>query len=145
MKKLVFVALLFSLSCCSGGGSSSYTDFRSYDEIADLRIGYQEVFSVTHDSHYVFYYSDTCYNCKVIKDDIVAFAKDNKHLIYFVLVEGDIPHNYGSNEINLTLNKTNVEDVYVGATPQMALISNDRIEKNIIGNEYLKREISQYY
>ena len=142
---LLPICLLTLLASCSNSGNSSFSyPEHSYDEVKSLMIEYDKVFSISENDHYIYYYQETCHSCEEIRNEVIDFALNKYAEIYFVLASKATPHNYSFEEINLTLGSSNVDDVFVGVTPQLAKISKGKIEKNIIKNIYIEQELSYY-
>ena len=143
--KILSLLPIILLSACSSTGesSSSYAE-HTYEEVVDLQITYDKSFSISENDHFIYFYQETCHSCQEIKDEVIDFAINKYAEIYFVAATEEIPHNYDYQEINQTLGSSNVEDVFVGVTPQLALIKNGKIEKNIINPIYIEEELSHY-
>ena len=142
MKRTLLSLLSLSLlaSCASQNEPSSYQE-HSYSEVSDLTITYDQAFSVTEEDHFVYFYQETCHSCEEIRNEVIDFALNVYPHFYFVKANMATPNNYTFEEINKTLGSSNVDDVFVGVTPQLAFIKNGKIEKNIIKNIYIEEEL----
>lgn len=145
MRKLYlpFLLTMILTSCGTSVSSSSYAE-HSYEEISELTITYDQSFTISENPHYVYFYQETCHNCEDIKNEVIDFALNKYAELYFVVASEAIPHNYTFEEINQTLGSSDVNDVFVGVTPQLAFIKNGKIEKNIIKTIYIEEELSHY-
>lgn len=144
IKILPLLSILLLSGCSSSNSSFTSYQEHSYDEVKNLMISYDQSFSISENDHFIYFYQETCHSCQEIKDEVIDFAINKYAEIYFVAAREEIPHNYDYQEINQTLGSSNVEDVFVGVTPQLALIKNGKIEKNIINPIYIEEELSHY-
>ena len=144
IKILPLLSILLLSGCSASNSSSTSYQEHSYDEVKNLMISYDQSFSISENDHFIYFYQETCHSCQEIKDEVIDFAINKYAEIYFVAATEETPHNYDYQEINQTLGSSNVEDVFVGVTPQLALIKNGKIEKNIINPIYIEEELSQY-
>ena len=141
---LSLLSILLLASCSATGGNSSVYDEHSYDEVNNLLITYDQSFSISENDHYIYFYSDTCHSCQEIKNEVIDFALNEYAEMYFVIATIEIPHNYGPDEFVQTLGSNNIDDVWMGVTPQLAFIKNGKIEKNITGTINIEQELSYY-
>lgn len=144
IKILPLLSILLLSGCSASNSSSTSYHEHSYDEVKNLMVSYDQSFSISENDHFIYFYQETCHSCQEIKDEVIDFAINKYAEIYFVAAREETPHNYDYQEINQTLGSSNVEDVFVGVTPQLALIKNGKIEKNIINPIYIEEELSHY-
>ena len=145
IKFLPLLPILLLSACSSSGESSSSSPVEhSYDEVADLQITYDKSFSISENPHYIYFYQETCHSCQEIKNDVISFALSKAAEIYFVVATEEIPHTYSYETINQSIGSSNVDDVFVAVTPQLAYIKDGKINKNIIKNIYILEELSHY-
>lgn len=145
MKKYFHLLSILILCGCSNNElpSSSYPEHQ-YSEIADLMITYDRGFDIDENDHFLYFYSETCYYCKQIKDEVIDFAINKHFPIYFIQANDSIPSNHNAEEINQTIKSNDVNDLFVGATPQLVLIEQGRIAKSILDTIYIELELSYY-
>jgi len=146
LKYLSLLPILLLTSCAGDNSSSSSQGYpeHDYSEIEHLKITYDQSFSISEKDHFVYFYQDTCHSCSEIKNEVIDFALKGYLEFYFIYATESIPHNYTYQEINQTIGSNNVDDIFVMVTPQLVLIKNGRIEKNIIKNIYIEEELSHY-
>ena len=137
---LPLLTIILLTSCSATEDSFSYEE-HLYDEVANFIINADQVFSISEDEHYVYYYQETCRSCNRIKNDVIDFALNYSPQLYFVPADENTPTHYTYEEINQTLGSNKIEDVFVGVTPQLALIKDGKIEKNIIKTIYIEEEL----
>ena len=137
---LPLLTIILLTSCSATEDSFSYEE-HLYDEVAKYIINADQVFSISEDEHYVYYYQETCRSCNRIKNDVIDFALNYSPQLYFVPADENTPTHYTYEEINQTLGSSKIEDVFVGVTPQLALIKDGKIEKNIIKTIYIEEEL----
>ena len=94
-----------------------------YEEVKDLHINWIDLFNVELDTYYVYIYSVTCIQCSALRDDLVNYArKENSHL-YFVYPSEDITFTNDEELALSSLNKSNLEDIYIYTTPTLMEIN----------------------
>ena len=145
--RLRFLALLpivLLASCGTPEESSSGYPEHEYAEVADLMITYEQYFTISENEHFIYFFQDTCHSCQEIKNEVIDFALNKYAEIYFVYATEEIPSHYTYEEINQSLGSNKIEDVFVRVTPQLVLIKDGKIEKNIIRNIYIEEELSHY-
>ena len=140
---LPLLSLVLLSSCVSPQEQSSYKD-HSYEEVSNKLITYDQAFSVTEEDHFIYFYQETCHSCEEIKNEVIDFALNVSSHFYFVIGDVTIPHTYSFEDINKTIGSSKVEDVFVGVTPQLVVIKEGKIAKNIIKNIYIEEELSHY-
>ncbi|MBO4286014.1 MAG: hypothetical protein J5880_01620 [Bacilli bacterium] len=141
-KYLSLLSILL-ITACSSTGEGDTTNYQehSYEEVSQYMIACDQVFSISDDEHYVYYFQETCRSCDRIKNDVIDFALNYTPHIYFIPADENTPTHYTYEEINETLGSNKIEDVFVRVTPQLALIKDGKIEKNIIKTIYIEEEL----
>ena len=142
LKCLSLLPILILASCSAVEDTSSYAE-HSYEEIASYKINADQVFSISEEEHYIYYYQETCHSCQEIKNIVIDFALNYTPKMYFVEADVNTPTHYTFEEINQTLKSNKIEDVFVGVTPQLAFIKDGKIEKNIIETINIEQELSR--
>ena len=91
-------------------------------------------------SYLLYYYQVDCHDCQIVKDEIIDFAINNYHPIYFIKISTPHTHKYDVSNIDLTIGKNKADEVWVGVTPQIATIENHVVVNNkygVIDVEYI--------
>lgn len=145
LKYLSLLPLLL-ITACSGETASSSSEYKehSYDEVSSLMITYDQAFSISENDHFLYFYMESCHSCQELKNEVVDFALNKYAEIYFIVANPNIPYRHSYSEINETLGSSDVEDVFVGVTPQLVYIQDGKISKNIIKNIYIEEELSHH-
>lgn len=83
---LILFILAFSLSACAAETTTSAgLDYDDFDYIED----YDEVFNRREGTYIVYLYSESCFNCGEIKEDVLAFAASyTDRAMFFFNVDG---------------------------------------------------------
>ena len=138
------IPLLLLTGCGGSDDSSSSYPSHDYSEVANKTITYDQSFSIDENDHFVYFYQETCHNCQDLKNEVIDFALKGYMPFYFIVATSEIPSNYSSQEINKTIGSSNIDDVFVKVVPQLVLIKEGKIAKNIIKNVYIQEELSHY-
>lgn len=133
MKKFfLFTFFVLSMSSCSMI-KLEYEDFDS------CHITWEETFSQTPDSYYLYFYSAHCSHCKAIKDEVLKFANTFKDNFYFIKQSASFVYSK-KGESNIGVD--NWEDFTIVGIPSLCLLESHRVveyykgEDEIIG--YIK-------
>lgn len=105
---------------------------KSYDNYYDLKIEWEDLFKQDEASYIVYIYSETCYYCNKIKNDIFNFIDKDFYPIYLINFNKDIPV---FNELECTIGATSIDNVWIGGTPNLIHIVNRHVFMNIAGAE----------
>ena len=141
---LPLLSVILLASCGANETSSSSYEEHSYAEVSDKIITYDQGFSIDEEDHFLYFYQETCHSCEEIKDEVIDFALNVSSHFYFITATESIPHNYSYQDINKTIGSSDVNDLFVGVTPQLVVIKEGKIEKNIINPIYIETELSHY-
>ena len=147
--KFPILLLLLSLSSCTQNEVSSSTSNkeisyqsstseRSYDEIKDKKIHYEDIFSIERYSYYVYFYSLTCSHCTSLKDFIIPQALKRGD-IYFVEACKEIVI---LENVDKTIGLTSVEGLGIKGYPSIIQISDFTLVKNLAGVPLIKSELT---
>ncbi|MDP3130641.1 MAG: hypothetical protein Q8N15_04820 [Bacillota bacterium] len=112
---LFLLFLAFSVTACAV--ETTTTDGLDYDDF-DYIEDYDEVFNRREGTYIVYLYSESCYNCGEIKEDVFAFASTYAdRTMFFFNVDGATSDL--QNAFLTTLGRTQV------GTPSLILIKNN--------------------
>ncbi|MCD8203798.1 MAG: hypothetical protein LUB56_01565 [Coprobacillus sp.] len=139
----VSLSILFSISSCFGGEdiNSEREIIYAYNQLSEeQRINWDDILSF--DGYYhVYIYSLNCTYCKELRNDIVCYAlNDPKTPIYFVCYEdnadsiplGDV------DDVDLTIGATNIDEIFLGATPALIGIDNHTVIFYVCGSNTIR-------
>ena len=139
MKKpisILITSISFFTFSCSPISSSSQSIVRiknhDYDEIITAKINYFDVFNQNEDEYFLYYFSETCYHCVGIKNEIIDFALSSEVTVYFVEVE----ERFGVyDDVNKTVGTSNPLEAFANQTPQLSLVKDKEIYYSICGED----------
>ena len=86
--------------------------------------------------YFIYVFSYDCYYCNELKSKVISFSDSSRFPVYFCEYEKSIP--IGHN-IEITINKDKVEEVFIKGTPTLILIKDKSIAFNVAG----KSEVSE--
>jgi len=82
---LIFILAFSVVACQAETTTTAGLDYGDFDYIED----YDEVFNRREGTYIVYLYSESCYNCGEIKEDVLAFADSyTDRTIFFFNVDG---------------------------------------------------------
>ena len=131
-KNLRLLTFLLLLTSCQTSSTQSSTK-HDYNEIAELKISYLDVFNVEENEYYIYYYQESCYHCHGIKSKVISFALDSDIGFYFVEVIED--YGFLSHTKEETIGTNDPMRAFALMTPQLSLVKNGYIAETYIGNE----------
>ena len=131
-KNLRLLTFLLLLTNCQTSSTQSSTK-HDYNEIAELKISYLDVFNVEENEYYIYYYQESCYHCHGIKSKVISFALDSDIGFYFVEVIED--YGFLSHTKDETIGTNDPMKAFALMTPQLSLVKNGYIAETYIGNE----------
>ena len=141
-RKKVFLPLLafILLACNPPKPIISYFEEPESSYFIESLLTWEELFSIP-ESYFIYIYSETCYHCQMIKDDVLDFANNSVFPVYFVEFNENIPI---GNEIENTIGATTVEECFIKGTPTLFLIENNKLTMNIAGTGEILKTIDLY-
>lgn len=139
MKKLMLILPILLLSSCSIYESTEQSFLSSeevsinheYDEIANQKLLWNDIFSVAKPTYFVYFYSLVCENCNSIKNEIIKYGLANDD-IYFVQ---DSKEFVFGNDILKTIGVSDVSFFFISGFPTLVLIKNSKITNHIVGTK----------
>lgn len=102
----------------------------SYDEIADKKIYWSNIFSQKEDQYYVYLYSTSCTHCNSIKDAIIEYALEEYHTIYFVSSSAE--HNL-SDVVDKYAIVDSLDELYIRGYPSLLKLEENVVTLNLAG------------
>ena len=147
--KTPLLLLLLSLSSCTQSESGTLsskkeisiipsTSERSYDEVKDKKIHYEDIFSLERYSYYVYFYSLTCSHCISLKEFIITQAIKRGD-IYFVEACSEVVI---IENVDKTIGLTSVEGLGIKGYPSIIQIEDFTLVKNLAGVPLIKSELT---
>ncbi len=135
------VLVLFSSSCDVINGTSSTLDSRDYDEVSNLTINANQMFEITANLYYVYFFSINCSHCISLKDYVIDFAIKYPETFYFVdeNTTDSIP-----TTINMELNigASKFADIYLRGYPTLMKIDNHIVSAIYTGVAQIRATLS---
>lgn len=136
--KLFFPVLLITLSSChvknDFNSNSELKAFSDFEIVTSHTILWKDLLNQEYEQYVVFIYSETCSHCHEIQDEIIAFAQDNIHKIYFIDTRNDQDVSI-IKDIEPTYYATDIKDIGILGTPSLLEISEATLTANIAGKE----------
>lgn len=137
MMRKIFLTLLtpLTLVACAnsgGGGSDPVIPVHDYSEVEHLERKWETLFSQPEDHYYLYCYGVHCRSCHKIKNEVIEYALHGNKTIYFC-AEGYVV--YPDGDVEETLGKTDIMDVFIIGTPSILEVKNGVILNNGAGGQ----------
>lgn len=146
-KSLILFVILLT-GCFSNESTTSKSSTRpiptiltseyDYDDVKDKTIYWSNIFSITNDDYYVYFFSKTCSHCQSLKDFVVKKAIERGDIYFVESSDQDI----FLKDVSSTIGLTSVEGFGILGHPSLIEITNKTIIKNIAGIQPIRSELS---
>lgn len=140
---LLFIPLL-TLSQCGDNNTTSAHREPHYEEVEDLHIEWDDLFSQNNDKYYVYFYGIGCGYCSALREDMTSLARSGKETIYFMYPSDDVQFTDNLSIAVNSLGATSIEDVYLYSTPTLMKIKNKTITEYIREYNTIRDFIDSY-
>lgn len=110
---------------------------RSYDEVSDKHIFWNDIFKQIEDTYYVYLYSLSCSHCNSIKEYMIEKGLNNSVPIYFV--SSSYEHNVATEG---SVNVSTLSELFIKGYPTLLKIESKMVIKNLAGVILIKEELS---
>lgn len=136
-KLLLTLAMFATLLSCSPSKNTSFSLNTSgeVDILALYQIAWEQLFAQQAENYLVYIYSETCYNCHAIEEEIIAFAFEGITSIFFVDIKNQINHIPITDELESSYGATFYQDVSILGTPTIIEILKGVLIANVAGTE----------
>lgn len=126
---LFMLPLLFS---CSNGNEKKQGDIpnHEYSEIVDKKIKWNDIFFAKSNEYYIYCYFSHCTHCHSIKNEVIHIALNSDKDIRFCEDDNTV---ISDCDLNQTIGKSKVSDVFIKGFPSVIKITNHKISHNICG------------
>lgn len=144
---ILFLTIPLLLSGCNSTKKEQEKDIqnvvipeveRNYGEVTHLLIEWDEVFEVTKNQYFVYYYSVNCSHCNELKNWIIEQAL-NRDDIFFV--KGSSKDKL-RNDVTGTIGATNMEDIAILGYPSCIEFKDKKVFKNVAGKSKIIQLLS---
>lgn len=123
---LLFLTLFSFLGCADIKRENEY----DYSLVEHLKIEWKDLFSQSKLGYFVYIYQKHCFYCNELKDEIIPFSLAETYPTYFIEYSKEIPI---GEDIESTLNKRSIDEVFIKGVPTLLGIYNGKIDFNIAG------------
>lgn len=111
------------------------------DEYKEIKkINWPNIFEQEQSDYFAYVYSDTCYYCNKIKNQIIEFSQKFESF-YFVEFNDQIPI---KSEYKNNIGKSTIDELFIQGTPTLFVIQNKVIENCLCGYNEIANYISSY-
>ena len=147
LKRLKFLLMIFLLNGCSAEDQNTVVfeeenviieTQRSYDEITDYELVWENIFDVDSENYYVYFYSTTCSHCQEMKNYMIGKALERKD-IYFI--KGSSKDQI-TNDLKNQKYAENPEDIWILGYPTLIKIVSKKCIKYCTGTSQIKAELN---
>lgn len=104
-----------------------------YSELEDYRIEWEDIFNISMDDYFVFFFSINCSHCENIKNEIVEIILSRNDVF---VVKGSNKVVF-KNEIFSTIGAVNVGDFGILGYPSCVEIKDGKVAKNVAGKSQI--------
>ena len=137
MAKKHYLSFLILLGSCTENASiQEPLEEITIEYPSSSLIKWSNLFYQDFSCYFIYVFSYDCYYCNELKSKVISFSDSSRFPVYFCEYEKSIPigHNVES-----TINKDNVEEVFIKGTPTLILVK----DKSIVFNAAGKAEVSE--
>lgn len=142
MRKIfTLLFLFFTLESCRKPVNSQVFSSFSSSEISEINrseINWVNLLEQSEEDYYAYIYSETCYYCKKIKEEIEEFSKVKK--TYYVLFNEDVPI---SSERGDLIGVDDISSLYILGTPTLFHIEDKKVKNCFIGFNEIQAYIKE--
>ena len=137
MAKKHYLSLLILLGSCAENASiQEPLEEITIEYPSSSLIKWSNLFDQDSPDYFIYVFAYDCYYCNELKSKVISFSDSSRFPVYFCEYEKSIP--IGHN-IEITINKDKVEEVFIKGTPTLILIKDKSIAFNVAG----KSEVSE--
>ncbi|MCQ2815180.1 MAG: hypothetical protein MJ227_02680 [Bacilli bacterium] len=145
MRKFLFIACfaLFLIGCSKQNieCQNQPKTWHTYDEISELKIEWKMSFSLAKPQYFVYIYSESCYFCHEIKNEVIGFALEHFDMFYFVEYCEEIKI---LNDVSETIGKVESDEMGILGTPTLLLFKTKTLMVNIAGSNKILYYLENY-
>ena len=142
MRKIFTLLFVFFTleSCQKPVNSRIFSSFSSFEtvEIKHAEINWVNLLEQSEEDYYAYIYSETCYYCKKIKEEVEEFSKVKK--TYYVLFNEDVPI---SSERGDLIGVDDISSLYILGTPTLFHIVDKKVKDCFIGFNEIQAYIKE--
>ena len=110
----------------------------SYDNVKDKTIFWSNIFSISDNDYYVYFFSKTCAHCQSLKEFIISKAIERGDIYFVESSEQDV----FLKDVSSTIGLTSIEGFGILGHPSLVEIVDKTITKNIAGIPSIRSELS---
>ncbi len=129
-KTLLLFITPISLSSCFHTQEEKIKIEYDYDDVSELKIDWKDAFLQAKTEYFLYFYSEYCGYCELIKNQIISYVLDSEDAFYFVEYTGEIPL---TSNTELTIGADSWDQFAIRGTPTLAKIENKKVVCNICG------------
>jgi len=124
---LIFLFIFVSVSCKRS--QKNIVNF-DYNDFSNLTIKWSDFFNQPDEQYYVYFYSEQCGYCKMIKQDILGYISQSKSRIYLLSYQEGIPIKL---DVERTVGAISIDQMWFGGTPSLVFIEKGVVGLNLLG------------
>lgn len=143
MKKLLPLSILLITSCSNEAPQPVLEENRvvlDYSITEQDQIHWVDVFSQEEERYMIYFYSETCGYCRILKEDILNYYLLNKEKIYFIdAIKENATFKSPANEM---IGIKCIDEFYIAGTPMLVEFTNWTVTNLYSGVDNIKMYIS---
>ena len=140
--KLLLPLSMLLVTGCEGPNNQEVDDSQQivyeldYQITSDKQIGWNELFDINQPRYMVYFYSEYCGYCKLVKQEVLSYFMKDIDEMYFVNVTNEKAI-YKSND-GLLIGTKSINDFYIFGTPFLVEITNRTVTNWYAGVESIR-------
>ena len=131
---LVLVAM-FTSCTPEVSEQSNENAWKDYEIVIKNQIKWSAILSQKENHYLIFFYSETCPYCHEIMGDVIAFSTSEIVMTYFIDIKESETKIPIKNEIDETIGKSKIDDIFIMGTPTIIEIEEYIVKANVPGKD----------
>lgn len=131
----LLLAVMFASCSPAQSEQMSKNAFTEYEINTYQHLDWPDILKQREANYLVVFYSETCTYCQEIMDDVYCFIQDEIIKTYLVNTKKTSVKIPIANDIENTLEKSNMDEVFIKGTPSIIEVKQGMVKTNIAGKD----------
>ena len=143
MKRILLLSVMVLVSCSKTNQEPTIEkeEEPDYSSLSLPVIAWKDIFNVEENNYLIYFYSEECGYCNMIKDEVLSYFQITTRKMYFVDVANDeevvVKHTYDSIQ-----GVKCIDDLFIRGTPSMLEIEEKAVINYYVGVQTIRAFIS---